>query len=314
MNDKSYKTLTIGISSTALFDMRAETAIYQEHGFESYRQHQFENRMNILPAGTAFYLVEKLLRINDPNEKPRVEVALISKNDIETGLRIRHSLDHYELDIPRIALTGGKAIEPSLLKAYGIDLFLSRNGTDVQNAVDADIAAAILHDPPKSPLKHGDKVHFSFDGDQVLFAGDSEDIFQKEGLLGFMRHEQENKNIPMPEGPFAKVLFVIEALKATFDNDECPIVTSLVTMRSAQSQMRPMNTLVEWGQIVDEAYMIGRGHESGKKYQKVDVLDSIGADIFFDDQRCHTDLASTVVPSGLVPTKTESKNTLKKVS
>ena len=156
-----FKPLTIGISSTALFDMREEQKVFREQGMEAYRHYQFEHRHNLLKPGTAFHLVQKLLRINPADEAPRVEIALISKNDIETGLRVRYSLDHYDLDIPRIALTGGKPIQPALLNAYGIDLFLSGHAEDVQNAVNGDIAAAVLDHPPENPLQNGDKVHFA---------------------------------------------------------------------------------------------------------------------------------------------------------
>jgi len=298
-----FKPLTIGISTSALFDLREEHATYVEGGIDAYRRLQFERRRDPMKPGTAFNVIEKLLSINTPGERPRVEVALISRNNIETGIRARYSLDYHRLDIARIALTGGKNVESSLLRAYGIDLFLSRHADDVQRAVDGDIAASILHDPPTEPQAKPGKVHFAFDGDQVLFGGESETIFQREGLLGFMKYETEMAETPMPEGPFAKVLFVIEALKATFPKDSCPIETSLVTMRSGQAQIRPMNTLIEWGQIVDGAYMIGRSNQQGPKYQKVDVLAAIGADLFFDDQTYHTEPASRVVPSGYVPQK-----------
>ena len=302
-----FKPLTIGISTSALFDLREEHEVYLTQGIDIYRQLQFQRRREIMKKGTAFEVVRKLLGINAPHEKPRVEVALISRNDIETGLRARYSLSHYGLDVPRIALTGGKPVEANLLKAYGIDLFLSKDASDVQRAVDGDIAASVLHDPPDEIVSNNGKVHFAFDGDQVLFGGDSEAIFQKDGLLGFMKYEIENAEVPMPAGPFAKVLYVIEALKATFPKEDCPIITSLVTMRSGNAQLRPMNTLIEWGNIVDEAYMIGRSSQEGHKYQKVDVLAAIGADLFFDDQTYHTEPASKLVPSGYVPQKTSHK-------
>ncbi len=306
MSGNQFKPLTIGISTSALFDLREEHEVFLKQGIADYRALQFSRRREIMKPGTAFCVIQKLLSINVPGEKPRVEVALISRNDIETGIRARYSLDHYKLDIPRIALTGGKPVEASLLKAYGIDLFLSRHPDDVQRAVDGDIAASVLHDPPleAAPACKPGKVHFAFDGDMVLFGGESEAIFQRDGLLGFLKYETENAEVPMPAGPFAKVLFVIQALKATFPKDECPIETSLVTMRSGSAQVRPMNTLIDWGQIVDGAYMIGRSSQEGHKYQKVDVLAAIGADLFFDDQTYHTEPASRVVPSGYVPQKT----------
>lgn len=307
MEEETFKPLTIGISTSALFDLREEHAVFLKDGIDAYRELQFKKRYEIMPPGTAFNVIQKLLNVNAPNEKPRVEVALISRNDIETGIRARYSLSHYNMDVPRIALTGGKPVEANLLKAYGIDLFLSKHPEDVQAAVDGDVAASILHDPPISPVSNPGKIHFAFDGDQVLFGGESENIFQKEGLLGFMRYETEMAEIPMPAGPFAKVLFVIEALKSTFAKDACPIETSLVTMRSGNSQLRPMNTLIEWNQIVDGAYMIGQSSKEGHKYGKADVLAAISADLFFDDQTHHTEPASKVVPSGYVPQKSSHK-------
>lgn len=303
-----FKPFTIGISTSALFDLRDEHAVFTAEGMDAYRRLQFERRREAMKTGTAFSIIQKLLAINVPGEKPRVEVALISRNDIETGIRARYSVDHYGLDVPRIALTGGKPVEASLLKAYGVDLFLSKHLDDVQRAVDNDIPASLLHDPPaEAKAKESGKVHFAFDGDQVLFGGDSEEIFQKEGLTGFLRYESEMAEVPMPAGPFAKVLFVIEALKASFPKETCPIETSLVTMRSGNAQIRPMNTLIDWGKIVDGAYMIGRTSQQGEKYQKADVLTAIGADLFFDDQTYHTEPASKVVPSGYVPQKSSHK-------
>lgn len=302
-----FKPLTIGVSSTSLFDLREEDTIFKKDGIKAYRRFQSENRLKVMKPGTAFALVQKLLSLNIEKQSPRVEIAMISKNDIETGLRVRHSLDHYKLEVPRIALTGGKPVEPNLLKAYGIDLFLSRSLDDVQKAVDANLAACVLHDPPQKQSQSKGKIHFAFDGDQVLFSGESESIFQKEGLLKFLQYEQDLADTPLPEGPFAKLLFVIEALKATFPADECPVETSLVTMRSGGAQVRPMNTLISWGKIMDGAYMIGRANAEGMKYQKADVLEAIGADIFFDDQICHTEPASLVVPSGHVPPKSAHK-------
>ncbi len=299
-----FKPLTIGVSSTALFDLREEDTVFKTEGIKAYRKLQSSRRLDVMQPGTAFNLVKKLLGLNIPGQPPRVEISMISRNDIETGLRARHSLDHYKLEVPRIALTGGKAIEPTLLKAYGIDLFLSRSLEDVQKAVNADLAACVLHDPPEKIIENNGKIHFAFDGDQVLFSGESESIFQKEGLMKFLQYEQDMAQTPLPEGPFAKLLFVIEALKATYPSNDCPIETSLVTMRSGGAQVRPMNTLIQWGKILDGAYMIGRANSEGFKYQKVDVLAAIGADIFFDDQICHTEPASLIVPSGHVPAKT----------
>ena len=55
------KTLTVGISSTALFDLSVSNAIYQKEGLEAYRRYQISQEDTSLEPGGGFYLVEKLL-------------------------------------------------------------------------------------------------------------------------------------------------------------------------------------------------------------------------------------------------------------
>ena len=77
-------------------------------------------------------------------------------------------------------------------------------------------------------------------------------------------------------------------------NDKAPIRTALVTSRNAPAHERAVKTLRAWKVRIDEAFFLGG-------VSKKDVLDSFGAHIFFDDQRTHTDPASEVVPSAVVP-------------
>lgn len=49
-----------------------------------------------------------------------------------------------------------------------------------------------------------------------------------------------------------------------------------------------------WNVHIDEAFFLGG-------VSKRDVLSAFGAHIFFDDQQVHTDPASEVVPSAVVP-------------
>lgn len=78
------------------------------------------------------------------------------------------------------------------------------------------------------------------------------------------------------------------------DKDKAPIRTALVTSRNAPAHERAIKTFRNWNVRVDEAFFLGG-------VSKKDVLSAYGAHIFFDDQRVHTDPASEVVPSALVP-------------
>ncbi len=61
--------LVIGISSRALFDLEDENDIFNKEGVEAYSKYQLDNERNILKQGTAFHLVEALLKLNELSGK-----------------------------------------------------------------------------------------------------------------------------------------------------------------------------------------------------------------------------------------------------
>ena len=95
--------LVIGISSRALFDLEASNRIFEEEGLEAYRRFQLEHEKEPLEKGTAFPLVEALLKLNEKAGKKVVEVIVMSRNSPDTGLRVFNSVAHYGLAITRAA-------------------------------------------------------------------------------------------------------------------------------------------------------------------------------------------------------------------
>lgn len=293
-----YKPLIVGVSARALFDMREESRIFTTKGADEYRAFQKQRRKTPLKPGTIFSLIKKLTALNEPGKRPRAEIVLITKNDAETGHRVYESIRHYGLTIPRAVMSKGE-FEPEVLKAFNVDLFLSRNKDNVSTVLRSGIAAAQVYDPPVNFDNKKDGLHFAFDGDKVLFSGLSEDIYQEHGLEVFLRHEQAHADDPMSFGPFANLLLKLNNLKKSYPPEQCPIKISLVTMRS---EIRPLNTLQSWGdQYVDTLYLMGRTDENSTKLEKAPLLRAIGADIFFDDSRHHTDLSASILPTGCVP-------------
>jgi 5'-nucleotidase len=298
MSEENFKPLIIGVSARALFDMREEKEIFEKKGKEEYQEHQKKNLKTPLKPGTVFQLIQKLMTLNEPDKPPRVELVLITKNSAESGHRVYESIRHYGLDIPRAIMSHG-VFEPEALKAFNIDLYLSCNDKNVEAALKAGIAAAQLYAPPKNFDNKKTDIHFALDGDKVLFGGISEDVFLAYGLDTFAYHEDALRDSPLEFGPFAKLLFKLNDLKKTFPKDQCPIKISLVT---ARGEIRVLNTLHLWGdKYVDAAYMLGNGNEKGSVLQKAPLLKAIGADIFFDDSKRHTDLSADVLPTGYVP-------------
>lgn len=288
--------LVIGISSRALFNLEAENQIYEEQGLRAYADYQLQHETEILQKGSAFQLVRAFLNLNTLQDERLVEVIVMSRNSPNTSLRIFNSIEDYGLDITRAALTSGAEMAP-YLRAFHTDLFLSANGEDVKQAVDSGIAAGIIlpGSPHIDPRAKIEQIRIAFDGDAVLFAAESERIYQREGKAAFMEHERDHADIPLPKGPFAKFLETLAHIQALFaGKDLSPIRTALVTSRNAPAHERAIKTLRNWNVHIDEAFFLGG---VGKK----DVLAAFGAHIFFDDQRVHTDPASEVVPSALVP-------------
>ena len=291
--------LVVGISSRALFDLEAENEIYEKEGLDAYCKYQREHENEILKPGTAFPLIKALQQLN-ADGKYLTEIIVMSKNSADTSLRVFNSIAHYGLDISRAALVGGLSISP-YLDAFKTDLFLSANESDVQEAINAGVAAGIICSHSSFPIDADakiDQIRIAFDGDAVIFSDEAEKIYQAEGLEAFAKHEQENAKKPLPEGPFAKLLKTISIIQQGFQDGEAPIRTALVTARNAPAHERVIRTLRAWNVRIDEAFFMGG-------VDKSEVLKAFGANIFFDDQSVHTDRASKLVPSARVPYKQE---------
>ena len=287
--------LVIGISSRALFNLEEENRIFEEEGLAAYTKYQLEHERDILPQGSGFQLVQAFLRLNAGEER-QVEVIILSRNSPDTSLRIFHSIEHYGLDITRAALVSGARVTP-YLRAFKTDLFLSAYEPDVKEAIDNGIAAGMLLtgrtvSESASPM---DQIRIAFDGDAVIFGSEAERVYQHGGVSAFIEHEQEHARDPLPKGPFANFLMTLSNIQAMYPNKEqSPIRTALVTSRNLLAHERAIRTLRNWGVRVDEAFFLGG-------VQKRDILGAFGAHIFFDDQHAHTDPASEVVPSAVVP-------------
>lgn len=291
--------LVVGISSRALFDLEYENTIYEEQGLQAYLEYQRNHEQDILKPGTAFPLIRALHKLNDGGEQ-LVEIIIMSKNSADTSLRIFNSIEYYGLDISRAALVGGNKIAP-YLSAFRTGLFLSANEEDVQEAIDAGVAAGLIcshNDLEIQPDEVMDQIRIAFDGDAVIFSDESEKIFKSQGLEAFEEHERLNARKPLPEGPFAKLLATISRVQKKFPTDNMPIRTALVTARNAPAHERVIRTLMAWGVRIDEAFFLGG-------VQKSDFLKAFGAHIFFDDQAVHTEPASKLVPAARVPYKSE---------
>jgi 5'-nucleotidase len=284
--------LVLAISSRALFDLRESHRVYETEGVEAYRQYQIEHEEEILAAGDAFLLVEKLLSLNTSLDRSRVEVILVSRNSADTGLRVFNSIEHYGLAISRAAFSGGRS-PYSYLAAFGTHLFLSTHAEDVRSALEAGFAAATILSGGARRAASAE-LRIAFDGDAVLFSDESERVYQQGGLEAFQSHEKASARELLGGGPFKPFLAALNLLQREFPEDHCPIRTALVTARSAPAHERVIRTLREWDIRLDESLFLGGLDKSA-------FLEAFAADVFFDDQTGHCERASEFVATGHVP-------------
>jgi 5'-nucleotidase len=287
--------LKIGISSRALFDLEMENDIFNSKGIDEYLKYQIDHESFPLPKGTAFHLIESLLKLNKVG---LVEVVLMSRNSPDSGMRVLNSINHYNLPISRSVFTSGAPLS-RYAQAFDLDLFLSKTGTDVQDVIDSgQCAAALIYALPSGDYKPDkNTLRIAFDADAVIFSDDSEQVFRKNGLEKFQEHELQNINVPLREGPFGKFIKLLSHVQQDLDTNLLRI--ALLTTRGYPANIRVIKTLRSWGVKVDEAFFMGG-------LPKDKVLKAFNAHLFFDDQDKNVLPASNVVPSGRVPYKTGS--------
>ncbi len=293
--------LVVGVSSRALFDLEVENKIFETENIKGFRKYQLEHENDLLEKGTAFPLIESLLKLNEIATKQIVEVVVMSRNSPETGVRILKAIKHYNLSITRWAFSGGETLTP-FIDAFDVDLFLSKDEKDVQRLSDtSNCATALLYDAPFDYVPETDRVKFAFDADAVVFSEESEQIYKEKGIDAFHEHEAKNEDVPLNDGPFAELLRKLSKIQEFFPTtiELSPLRIAIVTARNAPSHMRVIKTLRNWDVYVDEAYFMGG-------LSKDKVLKAFGAHIFFDDQESHLSGSSKVVPSGKVLYKSDS--------
>lgn len=301
----------IAITSMALFDFREADNVFIDKGENEFRQYQKANIDTPANPGTAFKLIQKLLKLNN-NGTQHIEVFVLSKNDPFSGLRVFKSADHHKLSITRGIFTRGRS-PGRYLRAIKPILFLSESYADVRMALDENVPAAIvgLH-APEITDKHPDELRIALDGDGVLFSDESEKIFQKYGLEVYQKMEAMLAKSPMNSGP---LFAFVNALRKVQDATSLKLRLALVTARNSPAHERALRTLDALGISVDEAFFLGG-------LEKTPFLKEFEPDIFFDDQMSHIKPAEGVaavahVPCGIgnrqntagIPLDTEDINT-----
>jgi 5'-nucleotidase len=283
--------LVVAISSRALFDFEEENAIFESGDPAAYMKLQLERLDRPAKPGIAFSLIKKLLAFND-DKVQRVEVVILSRNDPVSGMRVFRSGEANDVKLVRGVFTQGRS-PFRYLRPLGAKLFLSANADDVREALNAGFPAArVLTESMLASSNYPDEVRIAFDGDAVIFSDEAEQVFQRDGLDAFQRHELSHAMQPLRAGPFKPFLAALHQLQQA-GTTPMRIRTALVTARSAPAHERAIRTLMAWNIRVDEAMFLGG-------LAKGEFLREFEPDFFFDDQTGHIENAAPHVPAGHV--------------
>lgn len=297
-------SLVIGVASSALLDTSEAEAVFKSRGLAAYRIHQEERLGDCFAPGVIFPFVKRLLSLNDlsdgPQGSPLVEVILVSRNDIETGLRATNSIQALGLPITRKIFTGGGSPRP-FLSELNVSLFLSANEQDVHDAMAAGLPAGLILPSSFVDDDGDDEVRLAFDFDGVLADDSAELIFQERKLKGFHEHETARALEPLPAGPLYKFLLHLSGIRSLEERKllhdpayKRRLRMSLVTARNAPADLRAITTLKRWGIRIDEGCFLGGIDKGG-------VVRALRPHVFFDDQRSHLERTVPHTPSVHVP-------------
>lgn len=292
---EEFEPLVVGVSTRALFNLEEEHRIFEQHGVEAYATLQRDREQSLLHKGAAFEVIERLLALNRDQPHKLVEVIILSQNSPDLSLRAFNSVEHYGLPITKGSFTSGRCVG-TLIPAWGIDLFLSNDETDVRSAAKSGAAAAKLGAlAANAQSTPSDEVRIALDGDAVVFDAESERLYKESGLEAFLEHEKANAEVPLNQGPFGIFLRKLAGVRAKVSREDgtSRVRIAIVTARNAPAHARVVHTLRAWGTPADEAHFVGN-HDKGP------ILAAIDAHIFFDDQERHVLSASQLVSAGLV--------------
>lgn len=277
--------LTIAVSSRSLFHVEDGHAIFEKEGQDAFNKYMREKESVPLRPGAAFSVVKKLLALNSPGVRDKVDVVLLSRNSPDAGMRVMNSIAHYNLDIERAVFSQGSD-RFRYAKALGAQLFLSANSSDVRAAINQGIAAATMLPIEQSHELSDMTIRIALDGDSVVFSSEADEFYKQEGLAAFRQSESEKAHIPLGDGPFRNFLQALYDLQKVLPLENPPLKVALVTARGLPSHARVIYTLRSWNIIIHEAIFAG-GHDKGP------LLQAYGADVFFDDTQRNIDSAAS---------------------
>lgn len=296
------KKFVVAVSSTVLFDLSHEHALYMEQGLEAFRKYQHEHRHDVPKPGVGYPFIRRLLGLNRmyPEEHP-VDVVILSRYHADDGMRVMDAVREHGLDITRAFFMAGRKPYP-FMESVNASLYLSTNAEQVREAVALGYPAGHVLPCAAVDDEQDDQLRIAFDFDGVLVDDEAERVYKKTGdLEQFRQYELENRDRPLKSGPLMPLMRQLsyfqqmDIRRAQDDSGRKRMLRiSIVTARGAPAHERLNTTLSALGLEADEVFLMGG-------IDKKRVLDILKPHLFFDDQMVHLENVAASTPSVHVP-------------
>ncbi|MCD1125770.1 5'-nucleotidase [Jinshanibacter sp. LJY008] len=288
------KTLVIGISATALFDLSADNDMYQEKlqqdpdsAMKEFRRYLRGNEDKPLEDGAGMPLVKSILALNEHkkanDDGPVVEIVVVSRNAPEVGYRVLKEIKKRGLNISRSAFTSGESIT-DYLGAYYIDLFLTTDEQEAKRVMENNQCVTAMVYAPKKTLAQAalPQLRFAFDGDAGIF-----------NAITSAKVNDESESSINP-GPHANLLIKLSKVQERVSEslEHSPLRVALITSQNSSSdpsEMTMIDTLKHWGIYINDIFFLGG-------LQKSRFLKAFKPHIFFDGQDSQQDASELDVP------------------
>lgn len=277
--------LRIALSVKALLNVEDECQIFRQQGKLAFDQHMTQHVDKPLELGPMAPLVRAL------SATGLVEFSLFSKFSSASGERVRRSLKHHGLNVPRQHYADGPDAYLQIFNKQ-FHAYFSCDDQDVQNAMNMGIPAACLLPESTKMVEPIIDIRIALDWDGFFASDDSEKITVRQGLQAFIEHERINKDVPMMPGPFTAFCIALCGLRKELlmKNSDIKLTLAIVTARGDEQSLRVQTTLKHWNVEVDQIYSL-----EGKP--KAEAVKQFGAHFFCDDSRKHCDAVSKVALS-----------------
>lgn len=136
--------LVVVISFRVLFDFSDSYWVFEKEGLDVFQDYQIVYEDDVLLLGDVFFLVIKLLVINELEEGVGwVEVILLLCNSFDIGLCVFNFIEYYGLLIIWVVFVGGESLYCYVF-VFGVYLFLFIDFEDVCQVFDVGYVVVII--------------------------------------------------------------------------------------------------------------------------------------------------------------------------